>query len=140
MKTYIKMSQSDDTIEFSKKRKRNDEEQGQDQVLSFRELKLILIKKFEDINENFFVETKHLARKLRKSGVSSFNYKGNRIQHAFNLNPIKKHGSINSSYSNQKGSISCNTVQKYLPDDLVSDSEYDKKLKAAEAPALRKQN
>ena len=33
------MSESEDTVEFSKKKKRNDEEEGQDQVLSFQELK-----------------------------------------------------------------------------------------------------
>ena len=32
-----------------------------------------------------------------------------------------------------------NIVQEYLSDDLASDSEDDKKLKAAEARALRKQ-
>ena len=31
------MSQSEDTVEFSKKRKINDKEEGQDQVLSFRD-------------------------------------------------------------------------------------------------------
>ena len=38
-KTCIKMSQSKDTVEFIKKRKRNDKKDGQDQVLSFQELK-----------------------------------------------------------------------------------------------------
>ena len=55
------MSQSEDTVELSKKRKRNDEEEGQDQVLSFRELKSYFDKKFEDINEKFSVETNQLA-------------------------------------------------------------------------------
>ena len=44
------MSQSEDTVEFIKKRKRNDEKEGQDQVLSFRGLKSHLDKKFEAIN------------------------------------------------------------------------------------------
>ena len=57
----MKMSQSEDTVELSKKRKRNDEEEGQDQVLSFRELKSYFDKKFEDINEKFSVETNQLA-------------------------------------------------------------------------------
>ena len=38
-KTCIKMSQSKDTVEFIKKRKRNDKKDGQEQVLSFQELK-----------------------------------------------------------------------------------------------------
>ena len=33
------MSQSKDTVEFIKKRKRNDKKDGQDQVLSFQKLK-----------------------------------------------------------------------------------------------------
>ena len=59
------MSESEDTVEFSKKRERNDEEEGQDQVLSFRELKSYFDKKFEDINETFSVETKHSAKRLK---------------------------------------------------------------------------
>ena len=84
------MSESEDTVEFSKKRKRNDEEEGQDQVLSFPELKSCFDKKFEDINEKKFpVETKHLAKRINKPAVPSINYKGNRIQHEFNLNLIE---------------------------------------------------
>ena len=56
------MSESEVTVEFSKKRKRNDEEEGLDQVLSFRELKSYLDKKFEDINEKFSV---HLTKRLK---------------------------------------------------------------------------
>ena len=48
------MSESEDTIEFSKKRKRNDEE-GQDQVLPFQELKSYFDKKFEDVNVKIFL-------------------------------------------------------------------------------------
>ena len=39
------MSESEDTVEVSKKRKRNDEEEGQGQVLSFQELKFYFDKK-----------------------------------------------------------------------------------------------
>ena len=39
--------------------KKNDEKEGQDQVLAFRELKSHFDKKFEAINKNFSVETKH---------------------------------------------------------------------------------
>ena len=56
------MSESEVTVEFSKKRKTNDEEEGLDQVLSFRELKSYLDKKFEDINEKFSV---HLTKRLK---------------------------------------------------------------------------
>ena len=56
------MSESEVTVEFSKKRKRNDEEEGLDQVLSFRELKSYLDKKFEDINEKFSV---YLTKRLK---------------------------------------------------------------------------
>ena len=52
------MSQSQDTVEFSKKRKRNDKEEEKDQVLSFRELKSYFDKKFEDINDKFSIDTK----------------------------------------------------------------------------------
>ena len=48
------MSQSENTVEFSKRTKRNGKKEGQDQVLSFRELKSYFDKKFEDIiNINF---------------------------------------------------------------------------------------
>ena len=83
------MSESEDTVEFRKKRKRNDEEEGQDQVLSFQELRSYFDKKFEDINEKFSVETKHLAKRIKKPAVPSFNYRGNRIQLEFNLNLIE---------------------------------------------------
>ena len=38
-----------------------------------------------------------------------------------------------------KSTVGWNTVQEYLSGDLANDSEDDKKLKAAEARALRKQ-
>ena len=60
------MSQSEDIVEFGKKRKWNEEEEGKDQVLSFRELKSYFHAKFEDINEKFTVESKHLAKRLKK--------------------------------------------------------------------------
>ena len=47
------MSESEDTIEFSKKRKRNDKE-GQDPVLSFQELKSYFDKKFKDVTVKIF--------------------------------------------------------------------------------------
>ena len=50
------MSQSEDIVEISKKRKRNENEEGKDQLLSFRELKSYFHTKFEDINEKFSVE------------------------------------------------------------------------------------
>ena len=71
------------------KRKTNEEEHGQDQVLSFRELKSYFDKKIEDINKKCSVETKQLAKRTKKPAVPSFNYKGNRIQHDFNLNLIE---------------------------------------------------
>ena len=46
------MLQAEDTVEFSKKRKRKNEKEGQDQVLSFRELKSNFDKKFEAIYNN----------------------------------------------------------------------------------------
>ena len=57
------MSQSEDTVEFIKKRKRNDEKKGQDQVLSFRELKSNFDKKVKATNKKKSVETKHLAKR-----------------------------------------------------------------------------
>ena len=68
------MSESEDTVEFGKKRKRNDEEEGQDQVPWFQELKSNFDKKFEDINEKFSVQTKHLAKRIKKPAIPSFNY------------------------------------------------------------------
>ena len=83
------MSQSEDTVEFIKKRKRNDEKKGQDQVLSFRELKSNFDKKVKATNKKKSVETKHLAKRWKKPAVPSFNYKGNIIQHEFSLNLIE---------------------------------------------------
>ena len=55
------MSQSEDTVEFSKKKKKNDKEKGR----------------------------KKKRRKKKNPVVPSFNYKGNRIQREFNLNVIE---------------------------------------------------
>ena len=51
------MPQSENAVEFSKKRKRNEKE-GKDQVLSFLELKSYFDKKFEDVDEkvSFFLK------------------------------------------------------------------------------------
>ena len=57
------MSQSEDAVEFIKKRKRIDEKERQDLVLSFRELKSHFDKKFEAIIKKFSVETEHLAKR-----------------------------------------------------------------------------
>ena len=48
------MSQSEDTVEFSKKRKKTTRK------------KSYFDKKFEDINEKFSVETKDLAKRIKK--------------------------------------------------------------------------
>ena len=56
------MPESEDTVEFSKKRKRSNEEEGQDQVLSFWELQAYFDEKFEDINEKTFGETKEIKK------------------------------------------------------------------------------
>ena len=48
------------------KRKRTDGKEGKDHVLSFRELKPHFHKKFEAIKKTFSVETKHLAKRLKK--------------------------------------------------------------------------
>ena len=98
------MSQSKDTVEFIKKRKRNDLKEGQGQVLSFREWKSHFDKKFEAINKTFSAETRHLAKRLKKPAVSSFNYKGNIIQHELNLNLIEDIEIL--IHLIQKGSIS----------------------------------
>ena len=55
------MSESEDNVEVSKKKYRNNKEKTHNQVLYFQELKSDFDKKFEDINEKFSVETKHLA-------------------------------------------------------------------------------
>ena len=57
------MSKSEDAVEFIKRTKWNDEKEGQDQVLSFRELKSHFDKKFEAIIKKFSVETEHLAKR-----------------------------------------------------------------------------
>ena len=67
------MSESEDNVEVSKKKNRNNKEKTHNQVLYFQELKSDFDKKFEDINEKFSVETKHLAKRLKKPVVLSFN-------------------------------------------------------------------
>ena len=71
-KTCIKISQSEDIVEFIKKRKRNNKKEREDQVLSFRKLKSQFDKKFEAIDKNLFEETKHLAKMLKNPAVPSF--------------------------------------------------------------------
>ena len=67
------MSESEDNVEVSKKKNRNNKEKTHNQVLYFQELKSYFDKKFEDINEKSSVETKHLAKRLKKPVVLSFN-------------------------------------------------------------------
>ena len=67
------MSESEDNVEVCKKKNRNNKEKTHNQVLYFQELKSYFDKKFEDINEKFSVETKHLAKRLKKPVVLSFN-------------------------------------------------------------------
>ena len=80
------MPESEVTVEFSKKKKRNEEEEGQDQVLSFRELKSYFDKKIEDINEKCYLETKHLAKRLKKASGSILHPITNVIE--FNMSSI----------------------------------------------------
>ena len=70
---------------------------------------LTLIKKIGDFNEKYSAETKHLAKRLKKPVVPSFNCKGNGIQHEFDLNLIEdmvvlihliQKGSINRAVEN----------------------------------------
>ena len=83
-KTYIKKCHNQRIPWNLARKKTKNEEDGQDHILSFRELKSYFHKKFEDINENVSAETKHSAKSLKKPVVPSFNYKGYRIQHEFN--------------------------------------------------------
>ena len=111
------MAQSEDTIEFARKVKETTKKKGQDQVLSFRELKSHFDKRFEAINKKFSVETKHLPERLKKPAVPPFNYKGNIIQHVLNMNLIEYMEVL--THFIQKGSISRATkAVKNMIEDL----------------------
>ena len=97
-KTCIKMSQSEVTVEFIKKRKRNDLKEGQDQVLPFWWLKCHFDKKFEASNKTFSVETKHLVKRLKSQRFHPLikrQYNSTWVQ----FKSYRGHENINSSYS-----------------------------------------
>ena len=97
---------------ISRKRKRHDEKEGQGQVLSFRELKSYFDEKFQAVNKKFFVETKHLAKRLKIQRFHSYI-----IIHAFNVNLIEDMEVL--IHLIQKGSISRATkAVKNMIEDL----------------------
>ena len=115
--------------------------------------------------KNFLQKQSIQLKSLKKPAVPSFNCKGNRIQHEFNWNLIEdmevlippiQNDSISRATKSVKNMIEdlqkrnrlikiadkspagWNTVQEYLFDNLASDREDNKKLRAAEARALTK--
>ena len=81
------MGKEKQVTESTRKRKRTDEQQDeqQDQVLSFQELKNYFDEKFEVINNKVVSQTQNLAKKFKKPVASSFKYKGNNQYISTNL-------------------------------------------------------
>lgn len=120
--------------------------------------------KFSGIEDNFSETTKNLSKKVKKV-ENSFNFKGHQIQYEFNsdlqdniekaLDCIrsrrfhKAESALNDSLDSirkrnkhiriaDKSEGGWKTVQEYLSDDVASDSEDEKKIRAADSRAVKK--
>jgi len=133
--------------------------------LSLASIKGYFDQKFDDIQTKFEEDSLNLAKRFKKEPEQSFRYKGNKQQFDFNKSVISelvslkrliKAGSVNRASKALDSSISImekrnklikmadrsvagwGIVEEYLTDDLASNSDDEKKIKAAETRALRK--
>ena len=123
--------------------------------------------KFDDIQQQFSKENEKLVKRMKTDSKYKFRYKSNQIQFDFNESICNKVGSIVKLIKNwspkrtsklaksmkedikkwnkllkiaDKSIAEWGTVEEYLSDDLASDSEDDRTIKASERQALQKQN
>ena len=120
--------------------------------------------KFSGIEDNFSETTKSLSKKVKKV-ENSFNFKGHQIQYEFNTDlqdniekavdciRSKRYHKTESALRDSldlirkrnkhiriadKSEGGWKTVQEYLSDDVASDSEDEKKIRAADSRAVKK--
>ena len=159
---------SDITMNRTRKRAwRNEQQASTNTNKATENLKIYFDSKFDDIQQKFSKENEKYAKRMKTDSKYKFRYKSNQIQFDFNESICDKGDTIFKLIKNgsqkrasklaksikediekrnkllkiaDKSIAGWGTVEEYLSDDLASDSEDDRKIKAAERRALQKQN
>ena len=157
-------------LSMNRKRKqawRNKQKASTNTNEAIENIKTYFDSKFDDIQQQFSKENKKLAKRMKADSKYKFRYKSNQIRFDLNESISDKVDTIVKLIKNRlqkrasklaksikediekrnkllkiadKLIAGWRTVEEYLSDDLASDSEDDRKIKAAERRALQKQN
>ena len=159
---------SDITMNRTRKRAwRNEQQANTNTNEAIENLKTYFDSTFDDIQQQFSKENEKLAKRMKTDSKYKFRYKSNQMQFEFNESiydkvdtvvKLIKNGSQNRASKlaksikedlekqnkllkiADKSTAGWGTVEEYLSDDLASNSEDDRKIKAAERRALQKKN
>ena len=151
----------------SKRAWRNEQQASTNTNEAIENLKTYFDSKFDDIQQQFSKENEKLAKRMKTDSKYNFRFKSNQIQFDFNESNSDKVDTIVKLIKNgsqkrasnlaksikediekrnkllkiaDKSIAEWGTADEYLSDDLASDSEDDRKIKAAERRPLQKQN